>query len=104
MNEKMKQFTFETVTCTVHNPLKHPRSIYDGLKNAERIWLEPGETKEGVVLAKHMADMLLLRTNDLVLTDVKAAAKVKAPRPAVDDAIMDDDDIPALPSKKGRAA
>lgn len=102
MNENMHRVTFETVTCTVHNPLKHPRSIYDGLSNSERIWLEPDETKEGVVLAKHMADMLIARTNDLKLTDVKPAGKVKAPRPVAQDQV--EDEPPGLPSKKGRAA
>jgi hypothetical protein len=94
----MHNVTFETVTCTIKNPLTHPRSVFDGLANSERIWIDPGQVKENVLLAKHMADMLMKRTGDLEIVNVKPASSVKAPRPALDD-------VPdQLGGGKGRAA
>jgi len=54
----------------ITNPLAHRRVIFDGIANAGPIGIDPGETKQNVELADHVAEKLLAQKDDLQLKPV----------------------------------
>jgi hypothetical protein len=67
-----------TVTCSIHNPNQHVRFVFDGLGHQVR--LLPNQTRDGISLAKSVADEMLAR-DVIKLTNVKASDDVDVAEP-----------------------